>query len=309
MIALVHVGIDVSKLHLDISDPETGFARIPNQEEAVTALAADLARRGRAAVFEATGRYDALLRRAFEQTGVPHARVNPERARDFARAAGLHAKTDRIDARMLARLGAALGPQAREAPDPDRERLARRRKRREQLVAMRAQERARLAECDDPEEEASLRAHLAWLDEAIARADAVLRALIKANEELRRCERRIRTVPGVGPVTAATLLALMPELGRRSAKTVAALAGLAPYARESGRFKGARSVQGGRKTVRDALYMAALTAARSKTALGDYARSLKARGKPPKLVLIALARKLITLVNAIVRDQTTFKAA
>jgi len=103
-------------------------------------------------------------------------------------------------------------------------------------------------EGDDPEEEASLRAHLAWLDEAIARADAVLRALIKANEELRRCERRIRTVPGVGPVTAATLLALMPELGRRSAKTVAALAGLAPYARESGRFKGARSVQGGRKT-------------------------------------------------------------
>jgi transposase len=174
---------------------------------------------------------------------------------------------------------------------------------------MRGQERARLAECDDCEDEASLRAHLAWLDQAIAQADAALRALIEDNEELRQCERRIRTVPGVGAVTAVTLLALMPELGRRSPKTVAALAGLAPYAHESGRFKGARSVRGGRKTVRDAHYMAALTAARSKTALGDYARNLSARGKPPKLVLIALARKLITLVNAIVRDQTTFKAA
>jgi transposase len=144
------------------------------------------------------------------------------------------------------------------------------------------------------------------LSQEIAAVEEMLRALIASTERLRRAERLMRSVPGIGPVTATTLMALLPELGERSPKALAALAGLAPFNRDSGRRCGPREIRGGRKRVRDALYMAAVSAARSRTRLGAFCTAL-ARGKPPKLAFVALARKLLGVLNAVLRDQTPFQ--
>lgn len=145
------------------------------------------------------------------------------------------------------------------------------------------------------------------MSQEIAAVEEMLRALIASTERLRRAERLMRSVPGIGPVTATTLMALLPELGERSPKALAALAGLAPFNRDSGRRRGPREIRGGRKRVRDALYMAAVSAARSRTRLGAFCTALRARGKPPKLAFVALARKLLGVLNAVLRDQTPFQ--
>jgi transposase len=305
----VCVGIDVSKAYLDIFDDIHGHRKIANRAAEIAALSSWLQETGCFVVFEATGSYDAALRRGLDEAGVPHARVNPERARDFAKAIGRRAKTDAVDARMLAELGRRLAPKQREAADRLREQLAFRHKRRDQLVAMRQQESVRRSECPDPAAADDIARHLAWLDQEIAAVEAAIRAIIDADEKLRDCERRLRSVPGVGPVAAVTLLALMPELGRRSPKAIAALVGLAPFNNDSGGRSGQRAIRGGRSRVRNALYMAALAASRSKTPLGDFARALRNRGKPPKLALIALARKILVIINAIMRNNTTYARA
>jgi transposase len=303
----VVIGIDVSKHHLDLFDPRSGSRRLANTPEALQAWTAQQGDATPFVVFEATGSYDAALRQALTAAGLAYARINPEQARDFARALGRRAKTDPLDARMLAEFGRRLRPPATPAPDPARERLALWHKRRDQLVAMRQQERARLSESREPALAALVQAHIAHLTQAIAAVEAKLRSLIAASPELSRTQERLRTVPGIGPVAATTLLALMPELGRRSPKALAALAGLAPFNHDSGQHRGARRIRGGRKRVRDALYMAAVTAARSSTRLGAFARALREAGKPPKLALIALARKILVILNAITRDGTTFQ--
>lgn len=200
-----------------------------------------------------------------------------------------------------------MAPKPRPAADPARARLALWHKRRDQLVAMRQQERTRLSECPDPALEAPIARHIALLSQEIAAVEEMLRALIASTERLRRAERLMRSVPGIGPVTATTLMALLPELGERSPKALAALAGLAPFNRDSGRRRGPREIRGGRKRVRDALYMAAVSAARSRTRLGAFCTALRARGKPPKLAFVALARKLLGVLNAVLRDQTPFQ--
>lgn len=302
----VCVGIDVSKTHLDIFDPRDGFRRIDNADAALAAFAKMQRKKRRFVVFEATGSYDRRLRRALDAAKVPHARVNPQQARDFAKATGRRAKTDAIDARMLAELGRALSPRPRPKSDLARERLALKHKRRDQLVAMRQQEAVRHSECGDQDTAADIAGHLAWLDAEIAKLDATIRQAIDAEPTLRRAEKRLRSVPGIGPVAATTLLALMPELGTRTPKAIAALAGLAPFNNDSGKRRGQRVIKGGRARVRKALYMAALAAANSKTRLGEFARKLRAAGKPPKLVLIALARKILVILNAICRENASF---
>jgi transposase len=305
----VSIGIDVSKQHLDLFHPALGAQRIANTPEALQAWIADLPSRNVLVVFEATGHYDAALRQALTAASLPHARINPEQARDFARAMGRRAKTDPLDARMLAAFGQRMAPQPQPAADPARARLALWHKRRDQLVAMRQQERTRLSECPDPALAAPIARHIGLLTQEIAAVEQTLRALIAGEERLRRAERLLRSVPGIGPVTATTLLALLPELGERSPKALAALAGLAPFNRDSGKRRGPREIRGGRKRVRDALYMAAVTAARSRTRLGTFCAALRARGKPAKLAFVALARKLLVILNAILRDQMPFKKA
>lgn len=303
------MGIDISKTNLDIFDPSAGHQRIANTAGAIEALAGRCAEQGIFVVFEATGRYDAVLRHSLAAAGVACARVNPARARDFARAAGFLAKTDAVDARMLAAMAQCLRPQARPAITADRERLALLHKRRDQLVATRQQERTRRSECSDPEIAADLDRHLHWLDCDIASIEHRIRTFLAQDQELARLQLLLRSAPGVGQVTATTLIALMPELGQRSPKTIAALAGLAPFNRDSGKQRGQRTIRGGRKRVRDALYMAALAATRSNTRLRTTYQTLRKAGKPAKLALIAIARKLLVILNAIVRDKTAFKTA
>jgi transposase len=215
--------------------------------------------------------------------------------RAFARALGQRAKTDPLDARIPAEFGRRLTPRACPAPQAARERLALWHKRRDQLVAMRQQERTRRSECQDQEMTALLDSHIALLTREIAAVEHKLKALMAADEDLNRTRERLQSVPGVGPVTATTLLALLPELGQR------------PFNHDSGQRRGTRQIRGGRKRVRDALYMAAVTAARSNTRLAAFVKALRQAGKPPKLALIALARKILVILNAIIRDNSSFQ--
>jgi len=301
------VGIDVSKHHLDLFDAARGASRIANTAEAVVGLAAMLAADGGFVTFEATGVYDRALASALANAGVPFARVNPARARDFARAAGFLAKTDAVDAKMLAAMGQCLRPRQSAPAEPGRERLTSLAKRRDQLVAMRQQERTRRRECCDADITDDLDRHLAFLDAAIAGLEQRIATAIAADRQLQQDQRLMRSVPGIGPVTAVTLIALMPELGSRSPKQIAALAGLAPLNADSGAFRGKRAIRGGRKRVRDALYMAAVSAMRSSTHLAEFYQRLRRAGKAPKAALIALARKLLVTLNAMLRDKTAFQ--
>lgn len=304
------MGIDISKDFLDIFDAEqNSFRRIGNAAGAVVELARGCAERGTFVLFEATGHYDAVLRHALSEAGVGFARVNPARARDFARAAGYLAKTDAVDARMLASMAQTLRPQVREASSPSRERLALWHKRRDQLVAMRQQERTRRSDCADPALAADLDQHLTYLDNAIRTVERCIRDQLARDRQMHQVQGLLQTAPGVGLVTATTLIALLPELGRRSPKTIAALAGLAPFNRDSGHHRGRRRIQGGRKRVRDALYMAALVATRSDSVLRAAYLAMRNAGKAAKLALIAIARKLLVILNAIVRDNAPFKYA
>lgn len=172
---------------------------------------------------------------------------------------------------------------------------------------MRKQERTRLAAIDDPVIAEDIEAHIAWLTASIAGIECQTRSLINATERLTEDQHLLRSVPGIGPVAAATLIALMPELGARSPKTIAALAGLAPFNVDSGQFRGKRVIKGGRRRVREALYMAAITAVRSTHRFARIYKAMVEAGKPPKLALIAIARKILVTANAIIRDKTTFQ--
>ena len=304
------VGIDVSKSTLDIFDAAIGrVERISNASAAIAAHIERWRSRPVLVLFEATGRYDRLLRHSLQQAGIAFARVNPERARNFARAFGFLAKTDAVDARMLALMAERLRPESHAPSQPGRERLRALHRRRDQLVHMRAQERTRLSEAGEEEERCDIQRHIAWLTEQIKVFDGRIRRLIAAAQELAQLHKRLCQAPGVGPVAATTLLALMPELGARSPKAIAALAGLAPLNRDSGTLRGKRTIAGGRKRVRDALYMASLTAVRSSPHYNRIYKSFLAAGKAKKLALIAIARKLLLALNAMVRDNADFKPA
>jgi len=302
------IGIDVSKAWLDVADPASQrVERLANEPARLAAFAASLEGRDVIVVFEATGCYDAGLRQALHAAGVGSARVNPQRARDFARATGQLAKTDAIDAAMLAEMGRALRLAADPAPDGSREKLNRLNKRRDQLVAMRQQEKVRRAEAADPAIRADLDQHIAWLDAAVSTVETAIRDVVEASAPMAGTEALIRSVPGVGPVTAAILLGLLPELGHRSAKQIAMLAGLAPVNHDSGAKRGHRAIRGGRRRVRQAIYMAAVASLTTTSPLKAFYKRLKDAGKPTKLALIALARKILTTLNAIVSTQSYFK--
>jgi transposase len=300
------IGIDISKAHLDVFDARTGRRRrLANSAADVAALAAELQGEAVLVVLEATGTYDLALRRALVAAGVAHVRVNPARARDFARASGRLAKTDAVDAAMLADMGAALRLEPQMQAEPERLRLNALVHRRDQLVAMRAMEKNH-AEAAAPEVMETIAEHIAWLDHAIAGITDRIDALVASSATLTQDNDRLRSAPGIGPVAASTLMALLPELGTRSGKTIAALAGLAPLNRDSGQWLGQRRIGPGRKRVRQALYMAALNAARCHPRFNAVYQRLLNAGKPKKLALIAIARKLIVILNAMMRQQKPF---
>lgn len=303
------IGIDVSKHYLDIYDSGTGCSeQLANSPDALAPLLARCRQAGAFVLFEATGRYDLALRQCLAATDIRFARVNPARARAFARATGTLAKTDRIDARMLALMAQCLAPQPAQAGDDTRDALALAQKRRDQLVLTRQQERTRHSECSDTSIRADIEQHLQWLDARIAGWEDQISRLIARCERLANLARLLRSIPGIGPVAATTLIALMPELGSLRPKAAAAIAGLAPFNVDSGQFRGMRRIKAGRKRVRDALYMAAIAAARCNPRFRAFYNKLRAAGKPAKVAIIAVARKLLITANAIIRDNVAFQS-
>ena len=310
MASAVYVGIDVAKGWLDVAArPHAAPWRVDNDPAGVAQLVARLEELVAAlVVLEASGGYERPVVAALAAGGLPVAVVNPRQARDFARATGQLAKTDALDARALARFAEAVRPPVRAQPAAGAQALTALLVRRRQLVGMRVAEQNRLQTCL-PAVRAGVAAHLAWLREATAAIDAELRGAIAADPAWRERETLLRSVPGVGPVLALTLLAELPELGTLTRQQAAALAGVAPLNRDTGRQRGLRTVWGGRAGVRGALYMGALTATRWNPIIAAFYRRLCAAGKPHKVALVACMRKLLTILNAVIRSSTAWRTA
>jgi transposase len=304
------VGIDVSKHHLDVHVRPTGEAfRLPNTDAGIAALLARVSPLAPAKVVaEATGKLEAPLAAACALAGLPLALVNPRQVRRFAEALNLLAKTDRLDAAVLAHFADAVSPPVRPLPDADTQQLQAVVARRRQLIDMRTMEANRLGLATGAVAK-GIREHIAWLDKRIARADDGLAAAVAASPVWRATDDLLRGVPGVGPATARTLIAELPELGTLTGKRIAALVGVAPVASDSGQRRGKRHIAGGRGGVRAALYMACLSAVRYNPVLRDFYRRLRQGGKAGKVALVAAMRKLLVILNAMVRDRRPWEPA
>ena len=299
------VGVDVSKAHLDVSVGAGPVRRFANSESGIADLLTWLRSQEVAqVVYEPTGGYERPLAMALRAAGLPVHQAHPNRVRAYAQASGQLAKTDRLDAQALARYGAAFDPPERpddDADEPIRAELRDLLRRREQLVKQRVSENNRLVKGLSPGAAASLERHVAWLDAEIAQLEAEYQALLSSSAALSQQAELYRSVPGIGLLIAATLVAELPELGRCDGKALAALSGLAPWANDSGGRQGRRRIRGGRGSVRRVLYMAAQSAARHHPQLRGFYQGLCARGKAKKVALVAVMRKLLTQLNAIAR--------
>ncbi len=304
------VGIGVAKAHLDIATrPEGPPARHPNDRAGIEALVDRLRPLAPAlVVMESTGGPELPVAAALAVAGIPVAVINPRFARDFAKAAGRLAKTDRIDAEVLAHFAAAIRPAPRPVEAPEVRALDSGLGRRDQLIGVRTMESNRLASCPDEAVRADIQRHLTWLEAEIAEADRRLAAAIRESPIWREKDDLLRSVPGLGPITCATLLAAVPELSAIDGGKLAALVGPAPYNDDSGQRRGTRHIRGGRSDVRRLLYLAALFAARYNPAMRAFRERLEARGKPAKVILTAVARKPLVIANAIVRSGRRWQA-
>jgi transposase len=301
-------GIDISKLTLEVFDGRLGKSEtFDNTLVATRKLARRFKTQGTFVLFEAGGRYDRALRMALIKEGVVFARVNPARARDFARATGTLAKTDSIDAGMLAAMAQSLNPAAYVPKSQEREDLAELHTRREQLVRMRSMEKVRLDGLVSSGIRSAIERHIDLLSADIQDAEAEIASLIAASPELASTSTALRSVPGIGKIAAATLMAYLPELGKLTPQTIASLSGLAPFNADSGQFRGKRKTRGGRRRIARILYLCAVTATRSNSIFARTYKRLTAKGKPAKVALIAVARKILITANAIIRDNATLK--
>ena len=301
------VGIDVSKDWLDgcCAGAPAGqqSSRWGNDAEGIGALLKALSGAPIGlVVLEASGGYETAAATRLAAATLPVVVVNPKQVRDFARAKGILAKTDRIDARVLAQFARLIRPAVRPLPDDEQRELMELVDRRTQLVAMRAQERTRLATVQ-PIARESITEHIRWLDERIGKLDVDLTHRLRTSQAWKVKVDLLKAVPGVGKVTLFTLLARLPELGQLNRRGIAALAGLAPMAADSGQHRGKRFVQGGRAEVRAVLYMATLTATRHNPLIRVLFERLIAAGKPFKVAMTACMRKLLTILNAILKSQ------
>jgi transposase len=301
---LTFIGIDVSQAYLDsaIRPGAKPAARDPNDPVGISALVSRLRPLAPTlVVVEATGGLELPLVAALQVAKIPVAAINPRQARDFAKATGRLAKTDRIDAEVLAHFAEAIRPEARPLPTAEVQALDALLSRRQQLLEMRVMESNRLGSCSDPTVRAGLERHLAWLESEVADADGRLAEAVKSSPAWKVKDELLQSIPGLGPVPSLTLLAALPELGALDGGKISALVGLAPFANDSGQRRGGRHVRGGRAAVRRVLYLAALSAVRHNPALKAFRDRLSARGKKPKVILTAVARKLLVIANAVIR--------
>jgi transposase len=284
------VGIDVSKDSLDgCFRPGARFQQ-GNTPAGIAKIVAELAGHKVAlVVVEATGGLEVPLVRALQKAGHSVAVVNPRQARDFAKATGRLAKTDKIDAEALAHFAEAVQPEPRPLTDEQTQFLDALLTRRGQLIEIRTMEQNRLGSCTDKRMQTDIRAHLDWLNKRLNRTERELAEAVRTNPEWQARDKLQQSVPGIGKVVSQTLLASLPELGKLSSRQLAALVGLAPFADDSGMHRGKRRIFGGRAQVRSKLYLAALTASRSKGPLAEFYQRLRQAGKLPKVALVALA--------------------
>lgn len=303
-----YVGIDVAKDSLDV-------AVVPSREEwrvvhdgaglaAVVERVRGLAPAG--VVLEATGGWEAPLAGMLAAAGVPVAVVNPRQVRDFARATGQLAKTDALDARVLALFAERVRPEARPLPDQAAQALGALVTRRRQLLEMLTAEKNRLGPAPKALSK-SIQQHIDWLNQSLAAVDRDLEDTLRQSPLWREQDDLLRSVPGVGPVLSLTLLAELPELGSLNHKEIAALVGVAPLNRDSGTLRGRRITWGGRAPVRAVLYMAALVATRHNPVIRAFYQRLLARGKAKKVALVACMRKLLTILNAMLHHRTAWE--
>lgn len=310
--SVIVVGIDIAKAHVDVATlgGELPAARFANNAEGQSALAAALVPlRPALVLMEASGGYEAELACVLTAAGLPVAVVNPRQARDFAKAMGTLAKTDRLDARLLAELAAVLARRddlkrfLRPAADQERLDLEALVARRRQLVAMLLAERQRLGQAR-PAVHPSIEALVATLRAQIDGIDGDMQSQVAAHHAA--LDALLQTAGGIGPVVSATIMAELPELGRLDRRQIASLVGVAPFARDSGLLRGQRRIAGGRSQLRRALYMAALTATRYNPVIRAFYGRLLTAGKLKKVALVACMRKLLTILNAMVRDGRPF---
>lgn len=302
------VAVDVSKAMLDIATSCAPFAwQIPNDPQGVITLKRELKRFDHPhIVCEATGRYTRQLRSGLDASGIPISIINPRFIRDFTRGTGKLAKTDALDAKAILRFAQAMTPDPTPPVRQEQLKIAEQVRRRRQLVDMLAVEKQRMAGLDDTDSIASITAHLAFLKAEIKASDKRIANAIAADPEATRKARLLVTIPGIAATTAAVLIAELPELGSADQKQIAALAGVAPMNRDSGKWRGQAHIAGGRVSARCALYMATVVAIRVNPAIKPFYQRLRQNGKLPKVAITAAMRKLVIIANALIQKDRTW---
>jgi transposase len=305
----IAVGIDVSKAEFVVATHPSGERWTSRTTpEGIDDVVQRLITLGPTViVVEATGGYERALVAACAAVLLPVAVVNPRHVRAFAQALGRTAKTDAIDADVLALFGARVQPTPRPIPDAATQAFAALVARRRQLLDMLGAEQRRLEQATTTAVRRDLRNHIRWLERRVKDVDDEIGRAIQGSPIWRVQEDLLRTVPGIGPTVARTLLAELPELGRLDRRAIAALVGVAPFNRDSGQWRGRRMIHGGRASVRAALYMSALVATRHNATLKRFYQRLRAVGKPAKVALVAVMRKLLTIINAMIKHQSTWQ--
>ncbi len=305
------VGIDVSKDRLDVHVRPSGEAFAVTRdgkglEELIERLRAWTPT---LVAVEATGGFETIVAAALAGAGLPLVVVNPAQIRHFAQAVGKRAKTDPIDAAVIARFAEAVRPEPRPVPDAEARLLAELVTRRRQIIAMLVAERQREKRASHPRVRKSLARHIRVLEKELPEVDGDIDTLVRGSPAWREKQDLLVSVPGIGKTLARTLIAELPELGRLDRRSIASLAGLAPYTRQSGCWRGKSMIAGGRVAVRSALFLAALVASRHNPILKTFYQRLLSAGKPKMVALIAVARKMLTILNAILRDQRPWQNA
>ena len=305
------VGIDVSKQTLDVAlylnHHHDAIWSVPNHQRGIQTLLRRLQKlHPTLVVLEATGGWETAALTSLSRAGLPTVLVNPRQVRDFAKATGILAKTDRLDAQVLARYAQAVQPPPRPLPDETTRQLKHLLARRQQLLKMITAERTRLSRAIPPIQKL-IRRNIRWLKSEQDELEQTMKNLVESNPTWQCNDRLIQSVPGVGPVTSLTLLGCLPELGTLNNKQIASLVGLAPHCRDSGTRQGKRTIWGGRAHVRKPLYMASLAATIHNPAIRTFYLRLLDNGKSEKMALTACMRKLLTILNAIVKEQTPWR--
>ena len=303
------VGIDVSKEQLEVAAHERDYQfRCANKVSAFSALIAELITlRPALIVLEATGGLETPVVSALHRAGLPVVVVNPRQVRDFARALSQLAKTDRLDACVLAHFAAAIRPPLRPLKTKEEQELDALTGRRRQLVEMLADEKNRRASAASDTVREQIKEHIDWLEGCIKELDEQLQALLQTSARWQAKDQILQSVPGIGPVASFSLIADLPELGTLNRQQISKLVGVAPLNRDSGQHRGTRHIYGGRARLRRVLYMAALTAARHNSVLKEFYQRLRAKHKPFKVAITACMRKLLSIINVMMRDSTCWK--